>query len=70
MAGLVPAISIPKARPCSKNRDGRDKPGHDVDRKRQDRLSTIHSAAARPFCALRVKQPMAKSVDMMSPKVR
>ena len=30
----------------------------------------LYSAAARPLVALRVRQPMAKSVDMMSPKVR
>jgi hypothetical protein len=29
MAGLVPAISIRKARPCSPKRDRRDKPGDD-----------------------------------------
>ena len=29
-----------------------------------------YSAAARPFCALRLRHSMAKSVDMMSPKVR
>ena len=30
IAGLVPAISIRKARLCRLHRDGRDKPGHDV----------------------------------------
>src|SRR5262245_55241310 len=29
ITGLVPVISLRKARPCSKNRDGQDKPGHD-----------------------------------------
>src|ERR1700688_4833471 len=29
MAGLVPAISIRKALPCQRKRDGRDKPRHD-----------------------------------------
>jgi hypothetical protein len=29
MAGHVPAISIPIAKPCHHKRDGRDKPGHD-----------------------------------------
>jgi lytic murein transglycosylase len=29
IAGLVPAISLRRARPCSLNRDSRDKPGHD-----------------------------------------
>jgi hypothetical protein len=29
MPGLVPGISLRKARPCQSNRDGRDKPGHD-----------------------------------------
>jgi Tripartite tricarboxylate transporter family receptor len=29
IAGLDPAISMPRARPCHVHRDGRDKPGHD-----------------------------------------
>jgi hypothetical protein len=29
MAGLVPAISLRKARPCNPYRDRRDKPGDD-----------------------------------------
>jgi hypothetical protein len=28
--GLVPGIPIEEAEPCHRNRDGRDKPGHDV----------------------------------------
>jgi hypothetical protein len=32
IAGLVPAIPIREAQPCHFNRDGRDKPGHDVER--------------------------------------
>src|SRR5829696_8976322 len=32
MAGLVPAISIQVALQCQLGRDGRDKPGHDVER--------------------------------------
>jgi hypothetical protein len=31
MAGLVPAISLRKAQLCIYNRDGRDKPGDDVE---------------------------------------
>jgi hypothetical protein len=31
IAGLVPVISIPVARYCQYDRDGRDKPGHDVE---------------------------------------
>jgi hypothetical protein len=30
IAGLDPAISIYRARPCHWNRDGRVKPGHDA----------------------------------------
>ena len=29
ITGLVPVISLGRARPCHTNRDGRDKPGHD-----------------------------------------
>src|SRR5690349_9711317 len=32
IAGLVPAISLREARLCPLNRDGRDKPGHDISR--------------------------------------
>ena len=35
MAGLVPAISIRKAKPCPTKRDARDKPGHDSERWRR-----------------------------------
>jgi hypothetical protein len=31
IAGLVPAISLRSARPCTAKRDGRDKPGHDAE---------------------------------------
>jgi hypothetical protein len=32
IAGLDPAISIEMAQRCQMNRDGRDKPGHDMHR--------------------------------------
>jgi tripartite-type tricarboxylate transporter receptor subunit TctC len=41
MAGLMPAISIPEARPCHAGRDGRDKPGHDVERNVPRRIFAI-----------------------------
>ncbi len=67
MPGLVPGIPIPGAESYLRNRDGRDKPGHDVEREPKQ---NAYSAAASPFCAFRRRHSMAKSVDMMSPKVR
>jgi hypothetical protein len=67
MAGLVPAISLKAARPCTAKRDGRDKPGHVVMTRnlgQRDRIAIAHGAVAgssgdarrgrhiRPFGAL------------------
>ena len=68
MPGLVPGIPIPGGESLTFGvRDGRDKPGHDVEREPKQ---NAYSAAASPFCAFRRRHSMAKSVDMMSPKVR
>ena len=42
ITGLVPVISLGRARPCHSNRDGRDKPGHDVEVNCHARLYAGH----------------------------
>ena len=67
MPGLVPGIH---ALVEKQDVDGRVKPGHDVEGLRPYEAETCYSAAARLFCAFLRRHSIAKSVDMMSPKVR
>src|ERR1700709_2120117 len=51
MPGLVPGIPIHAARRCSKNRDGRDKPGHDEPWVRADAYLNASTGSASLICA-------------------
>ena len=47
MPGLVPGISLRRARPCPNNRDRRDEPGGDKSLQRRNDADVAHGAVAQ-----------------------